>query len=58
VPACGGWEICVEYASGRLLRNVGICLPNYTASYPRRLSLKKERGKTGNTEESKAGNVR
>ena len=47
MPACGGWKICAEYASGRLHRNVGICLPNYTASYPRRLSLRKERGKTG-----------
>ena len=43
MPACGGWKICAECASGRLLRNVGICPPNYTASYTRRLFLQGEK---------------
>jgi hypothetical protein len=57
LPACGGWKICAEYVSGRFLRNVGVCLPNYTASYPRRLFLQGRRIQDRKQKENQAGNV-
>ena len=58
LPACGRWKICAEYGSSRFLRNVGICLPNYTASYRRILFLQGRRREDGEQEKNKAGNVR